>query len=106
MKEENTFEGWAILELMGHRKLAGKLSEAVIGGASFIRIDLYYIESVEPEMTQFYSPQAVYGITPMAEALARRFAEGNQPVPVSQYELPRPEPMEAPPPFPGEEDED
>ena len=36
----NTFEGWAILELMGHRRLAGKLSEAIIGGASFIRIDV------------------------------------------------------------------
>ena len=36
----NTFEGWAILELMGHRRLAGLLSETQIGGAAFIRIDV------------------------------------------------------------------
>ena len=100
MKEDNTFEGWALLELMGHRRLAGKLSEAVIGGASFIRIDVYCIQDVEPTLTQFYGGSSVYGITPVSEVVARRFAEGNRPVPVSQYELPRPESMEEPPPGP------
>lgn len=34
------YEGWAILELMGHRKLAGYLSEQTIGGSAFVRIDV------------------------------------------------------------------
>jgi len=34
------FEGWAILELMGHRRLAGRLTEALVAGAAFIRIDV------------------------------------------------------------------
>jgi hypothetical protein len=38
--EQATFEGWVILELMGHRRLAGYLSEQQIGGASFLRIDV------------------------------------------------------------------
>jgi hypothetical protein len=35
-----TFEGWAFLELMGHRRLAGKVSEATIAGVGFIRLDV------------------------------------------------------------------
>lgn len=32
--------GWAILELMGHRRLAGYVSEQEIAGAAFIRVDV------------------------------------------------------------------
>jgi hypothetical protein len=87
------FEGWAILELMGHRKLAGLLSEQTIGGAAFIRIDVP--KPLTPEnldalwaVTQFYAPSAVYCITPTSEDLARKVAAGAQPTPVTRYELP------------------
>jgi hypothetical protein len=103
-----TFEGWAILELMGHRKLAGFLSEATIGGASFVRIDVPKpttpaqpmlrmdpdagrVTPADPSawaVTQFYSPSAVYCITPTTEDLARQVAAGAQPTPVTRYELP------------------
>lgn len=81
-----TFEGWAILELMGHRKLAGRVSEAVIGGGSFIRIDVPG-ENADVA-TQFYAPGAVYCITPCTEDLARRTAAGCRPAPVTEYDLP------------------
>jgi hypothetical protein len=32
--------GWAIIELMGHRRLAGWLSEEEVAGAAFLRIDV------------------------------------------------------------------
>ena len=38
---DSTFDEWAILELMGHRRLAGKVTEQEIGGANMIRIDVY-----------------------------------------------------------------
>lgn len=34
------FESWGLLELFGHQRLAGKLSEQTIGGVHFIRIDV------------------------------------------------------------------
>ena len=37
---EEAFEGWAILELMGHRRLAGYLREQTVSGASFLRLDV------------------------------------------------------------------
>jgi hypothetical protein len=89
------FEGWAILELMGHRKLAGLLSEQTIGGAAFIRIDAPIAPGTTITdgtgawaVTQFYAPSAVYCITPTTEELARKVAAGAQPTPVTRYELP------------------
>lgn len=89
------FEGWCILELMGHRRLAGYLREQAIGGASFIRIDVPnaawqpgVAESKEWTATQMYSPSAVYCITPTTEALARQVATTTQPAPVERWELP------------------
>ena len=56
---DNTgYEGHAILELMGHRKLAGLVREVQIAGAGFLRID-----AVTPDgpLTMFYPPSSVYG---------------------------------------------
>jgi hypothetical protein len=104
MSDNFPFEGWAILELMGHRKLAGHLSEQTIGGAAFLRIDVPKAppnppldlravgdadEAAAPwAVTQFYAPSAVYCITPTTEDLARKVAAGAQPTPVTRYELP------------------
>lgn len=97
------FEEWAILELMGHRKLAGKVSEATLAGGAFVRIDVPGTDG--NVATQFYAPGAVYCITPTSEDLARRFAAGCRPAPVTHWELPesaspaREDPRDDPMPF-------
>jgi hypothetical protein len=78
----NDFEEWAILELMGHRKLAGKITEATIGGSAFVRID------IPNGATQFYSAGAIYCITPVDEVLAVAAAGTFAPIPISRWELP------------------
>ena len=40
MGEQTKFEEWAVLELFGHQRLAGLVSEVQIGGASFVRVDV------------------------------------------------------------------
>lgn len=86
--EEATFAEWAILELMGHRRLAGYVSEATIGGAALLRIDVP--GENDTKATQFYAPGAVYCITPTTEDVARSVAARNQPAPVSRWELSKP----------------
>ena len=88
MSESKGYEGWAILELMGHRRLAGKISEAVIGGAAMTRID---VPRGDGFSTQFYGASALYCVTPTTEEIARRLAESTQPQPVHRWELPAPE---------------
>lgn len=92
-----TFEGWAILELMGHRRLAGFVSEQDIAGSAFVRIDVPGYIHTEPtgeqdergKATQFYSPQAVYCITPTTEQTARATATASSVAPFSEWELRR-----------------
>lgn len=88
---EPTFEGWAIVELMGHRRLAGHVSEAQIGGASMLRLDVYRGDDESPEATQFYSSAALYCLTPCSEETAREVAGLGRVAPVSRWELPRPD---------------
>lgn len=90
---EEHFDEWCFLELMGHRKLAGKVSEATVFGGALIRIDIPGKDGAVA--TQFYSPAAVYCITPTTEAMARAFATNNQPQPVTRWELPEMTPVTA-----------
>jgi hypothetical protein len=50
------------LELMGHRYREGNLSEVVIAGQPFLRLDL------EGGAVEYYRPDAVYCITPATVA--------------------------------------
>ncbi|MDA8311463.1 MAG: acetyltransferase [Actinomycetota bacterium] len=86
MGDEESYRGWSILELMGHRRLAGMVTTEQIGRASFIRIDVP-LDSDGETTSQFYSPSAVYCLTPTTEEIARAFADRNRPAPVSRYEL-------------------
>lgn len=85
---------WMILELMGHRRLAGLVSEQTFAGAAFVRIDVPQPvddQNTAPWVaTQFYSPSAVYCMTPCREELARKIAAGARPAPVTEWDLPRP----------------
>ena len=83
--ENNSFEEWCVLELYGHRRLAGKVTDAVIGGASFIRIDIPAKDG--KKTTQFYSPAAVYAITPTTEEIATLIAINTEPEPVNKWEI-------------------
>src|SRR5215216_2066499 len=84
---ENGIDGWAILELMGHRRLGGRVSEATIAGGAFIRIDVPHPnEAGIFTASQFYSPSAVYAITPTTEEIACAIARG-APEPVSRWDL-------------------
>ena len=95
---QDTFDEWCILELMGHRKLAGKVTEATVAGGAFLRIDVYGEDKDAPALaTQFYSPSSVYAMTPTTEAVCRRFAEARgASEPVSRYDLALPAPPSGP----------
>jgi hypothetical protein len=88
--EQESFEGWAIVELMGHRRLAGRVSEEQIAGAAFLRLDIPDPDALDEigDATQFYAPGAVYAITPTSEDTARAAAAAWRPEPVRRWELP------------------
>lgn len=92
-EKKASYEGWSILELMGHRRLGGYVREQELAGHGFIRIDVPKKDGDAGELvaTQFYSPGSVYCLTPTTEAMARAVAASSQPTPVHRWELPAPE---------------
>jgi hypothetical protein len=88
-QENGQFQEWMVLELFGHRRLFGLVTEVQIGGASFLRLDVpaTLCEGDGWEATQFYSPSAVYAMTPITEDLARKMAQEYKPEPVTRWEV-------------------
>jgi hypothetical protein len=86
LNTEDRFESWAILELMGHRRIAGLVSEQTIGGQAMLRIDIPATTNQEA-FTQYYGAGSVYCMTPTTEEIARAVAERCFIRPVEQFEL-------------------
>jgi hypothetical protein len=66
---EVVFEGWAIVELMGHRQRGGYVQDVEMFGGKMLRIDI----PVEPEksITEFYGCSAIYALRPCSEDIVR-----------------------------------
>jgi hypothetical protein len=64
---------WAIVEIFGHARYAGTISEHTIGGCSFVRVDIPEIGK-EPAFTKLFGQGAIYSITPVSEQIARAVA--------------------------------
>lgn len=80
-----SFQQWAILELMGHVRLAGIVTEEERFGIKMGRID---IPNQDGFTTQYFGGSSVYRLTPTTEEIARGVATRNQPTPVHRWELP------------------
>jgi hypothetical protein len=88
--ENVSFDAWALLELFGHLKMAGRVTEQTIAGQGFVRIDVPETEN-QPGFTRLFGPNAIYSITPVSEDIARAFCARNSSQPIQQYELRSPE---------------
>ncbi len=69
---DTAFEGWAILELMGHRVRPGYVKEVEMAGGKMLRIDIPIAES---HVTEFYGVSAVYSLRPATEEVVRDTAD-------------------------------
>ena len=83
-KEQVSFSTWAIVELFGHNQLAGKVTEQIIAGQSFVRIDVPKTTKC-PAFTKYHLPTAVYGLTPVEADYAERMAERIAAQPINDY---------------------
>ena len=86
--EENGFDSWALVELMGHQRITGRVTEAQIGGCKFVRVDVPESEGKQP-LTKYLGPSSIYGITPLDEKTARALAKQLSPEPISKWEASR-----------------
>lgn len=78
------FDQWCILDLFGHQRTAGHVTEATVGGCAFIRID---VPEGEGFRTEYYGNGAVYSMRPVSEEIAREVVKSNITQPVHSYEV-------------------
>lgn len=82
------FDTWALVELFGHQKIVGKVTEATLAGGAFLRVDVPAHKG-DKAFTRFYGPGAIYSINPVTEEIAMGLLERYRHEPVSRYELPQ-----------------
>jgi hypothetical protein len=73
MNEASAMPQWAIVELMGHKTVAGQIREEAIYGASLLRVDVPATEGM-PAFTQYLGAQSIYCISLVSEEIARQTA--------------------------------
>jgi hypothetical protein len=90
--EKKPFETWAIVELMGHNQIAGRVTEEPIAGTALLRVDVPQVGEW-PGHTKYFGGGSIYAIHPCTEDIARSAAErlqsqyGYTPLPVAVPEL-------------------
>jgi len=87
------FDEWAVVEIMGHKKYAGHVTEHAMGGSSFVRIDVPEItlsdgQTLAP-FTKLFGAGSVYCISPVTEETAKAFAAKLMAESFSRFEAPR-----------------
>lgn len=85
--EEERFEQWAVLELFGHNRIAGLVTETQIGGVTFMRVDVPQVKDGAKAFTRFFNPSAVYAIDPVTEAIAREMAKRIDTRPIMAWDI-------------------
>ena len=85
---EHGFDCWALVELMGHQRIIGHVSEQEIAGAKLLRVDVPSLGE-EQSVTKFFGPSAIYAITPLEEDTARVMASKIEVAPVSIWDARR-----------------
>ena len=88
MEDTNAgFNEWAIVEIMGHQKFAGRVSEQIVAGAALLRIDIPAVGE-QVAFTKLFGMSSVYAITPTTELIATSVASKLRQVPIGIYDLP------------------
>jgi hypothetical protein len=86
MQQQEQFDVWAVLELMGRQRIAGKVTERVIAGTGFLHV-LVPATSRNPEFSRLISPSSIYAINPVTEEVARASAERINEQPIQAWDV-------------------
>lgn len=83
---EQKFELTAVVELFGHQRMAGKVTEQNIGVATFVRIDVPETNS-QPSFSRLVNPSAIYAINPVTDDVMKLMAEQITSKPIESWDI-------------------
>lgn len=84
--DKKQFEEWAIVEMFGHQRIAGRVSEQQVGGCSFVRVDVPG-DNGKPGFTKLIGQGSIYAITITDEESARAVAAYIKPEPMDKWSI-------------------
>ncbi len=87
-EKQNGFNEFCLVELFGHQKIVGRVSEATLAGGAFLRVDVPAVAE-NKAFTRFYGPSAIYSISPVTDEIAMGLIAQYRNEPVSRFDLPR-----------------
>lgn len=87
-QEHQGIDCWGIVEVMGHQVYCGRISEQVIAGHSFVRVDIPSVDGAA-EFTKLFGAGSIYAITPTTQEIATIRAAQAVHRPINVYDLPR-----------------
>lgn len=86
MEEQKTpLNVWAIVELMGHQRIAGKCTERSVAGVNMLQIDVPETES-RPAFSRLVGGGAIYAINPVDEETCRLHARRSCETPILSFD--------------------
>lgn len=80
------FDQHCLVELMGHARIAGRVTEETLFGAALMRVDVPET-SHGAGYTRYFGASAIYSVTPVSEDVARRAAEAIDARPIQEWQL-------------------
>lgn len=86
MNVQEKFDVWALIELFGHQKMAGRVTEITFGGSTFLQVQVPETAK-NPEFTRLLNPSAIYAINPLDEESARNYAERLDVAPIKSWDV-------------------
>lgn len=83
---EPSFNQWALVELFGHTRIAGRVTEQSIAGGALLRVDVPETSST-PAFTRFFGISAIYSINPVTEEVAKSLVEQMKAEPLQEWDI-------------------
>lgn len=86
--EKQKLQSFAVIEMMGHRKIVGLVTESDISGGQLLRVDVLNADG-EAERTEYIGVGSIYCLTIVSEEAAKAVAARNAPRPAWAWNLPQ-----------------
>jgi len=84
--QQEKLDLWALVELFGHSKIAGRITEQNIAGTNMLRVDVPETYT-QPAFTRFFGASAIYAINPTDEVTAKYYADKLQTKPIDSWDV-------------------
>jgi hypothetical protein len=75
-EESSQLKAWALVEIFGHTRIVGFLSQQAFGSGVLFRVDVPDLTSsgkvIRQGFTRYFGLAAIYSITPISEEMVRK----------------------------------